>query len=317
MRPPDSPQPPSLPGPAWRAPLPDATVVSPFAATRRARRSGLLHPLLFLATLATTVAAGMVWEGHDPLSRPDLFYHGLPYAATLMAILLCHEMGHYLTARYYGMDVTLPYFIPSPILPVGTFGAFIRMKSAPLNRRVLLYVAAAGPIAGFCVALPAMFYGYSVSEVVSKSQVGFAFELGEPLLLQMISQAVVGALPPESSVSLNSVGMAAWFGILVTMFNLLPMGQLDGGHIVYAFLGSRARYVTWGFVGGLVAMGLLIWEGWLVWAVIGFFVSRRHPTVVNPYVSLDRRSRVVACLAFIILVLCFMPLPIQVVSFSP
>ena len=105
----------------------------------------------------------MVWEGLNPLARPDLFYRGLPYAATLMAILLCHEMGHYLTARYYGMDVTLPYFIPSPIPPVGTFGAFIRMKSPPLNRRALLYVAAAGPIAGFCVALPAMLYGYATS----------------------------------------------------------------------------------------------------------------------------------------------------------
>lgn len=276
-----------------------------------------LHALLFLATLVTTIAAGMVWEGLNPLASPELFYYGLPYAATLMAILLCHEMGHYLTARYYGMNVTLPYFIPSPILPVGTFGAFIRMKSPPRNRRVLLYVAAAGPIAGFCVALPAMFYGYSVSQVVTNSQVGFGFELGEPLLLQMISQAVVGVLPPETSVSLNSVGMAAWFGILVTMFNLLPMGQLDGGHIVYAFLGARARYVTWGLVAGLMAMGFLLWEGWLLWALIGFFVSRRHPTVLDPYDSLDGRSRATAGVALVILVLCFMPLPIQVVSFSP
>ena len=317
MRPSESPHPPRLLRPTWRGWIPGQTIASPVATAPPARRRFLIHALLFLATLATTVAAGMAWEGLDPLASPELFYHGLPYAATLMAILLCHEMGHYLTARYYGMNVTLPYFIPSPILPVGTFGAFIRMKSAPLNRRVLLYVAAAGPIAGFCVAVPAMFYGYSVSEVVTNSQVGFGLELGEPLLLQMISQAVVGALPPETSVSLNSVGMAAWFGILVTMFNLLPMGQLDGGHIVYAFLGARARYVTWGLVVGLVAMGLLLWEGWLVWALIGFFVSRRHPTVVDPYDNLDRRSQAVAGVAFIILVLCFMPLPIQVVSFAP
>ena len=317
MGPSDSPQPPRAFEPAWRRLVREAVVASPMAAAPPARRALVLHVVLFIATMVTTIAAGMVWEGLNPLASPELFYHGLPYAATLMAILLCHEMGHYLTARYYGMNVTLPYFIPSPILPVGTFGAFIRMKSPPLNRRVLLYVAAAGPISGFCVALPAMFYGYSVSEVVSNSQVGFGFELGEPILLQMISQTVVGALPPENSVSLNSVGMAAWFGILVTMFNLLPMGQLDGGHIVYAFLGSRARYVTWGLVVGLLAMGLLLWEGWLVWALIGFFVSRRHPTVLDPYDSLDGRSRVTAGLAFVILVLCFMPLPIQVVSFAP
>ena len=317
MRPSDPPRSPPLPGPAWDGPAPDHPLASPVAAAKPPRRPLLLHALLFLATAATTVAAGMAWEGLNPLASPWQFYKGLPYAATLLAILLFHEMGHYLTARYYGMNVTLPYFIPSPILPVGTFGAFIRMKSPPLNRRVLLYVAAAGPIAGFCVALPAMFYGYSVSEVVTNSQVGFGLELGEPLLLQMISQAVVGALPPETSVSLNSVGMAAWFGILVTMFNLLPMGQLDGGHIVYAFLGARARYVTWGLVATLVAMGLLLWEGWLVWALIGFFVSRRHPAVLNPYASLDGRSRATALLAFVILVLCFMPLPIQVVSFAP
>ncbi len=287
------------------------------AATIPCRRSCVLHVLLFFATLVTTVLAGMVWEGLDPLARPDLFYRGLPYAATLMAILLCHEMGHYLTARYYGMDVTLPYFIPSPIPPVGTFGAFIRMKSPPLNRRALLYVAAAGPIAGFCVALPAMLYGYATSEVVTNSQAGFGFRLGEPLLLQMISQAVVGSLPPETTLSLNSVGMAAWFGILVTMFNLLPMGQLDGGHIVYAFVGTRARYVTWALVAALAAMGLLVWEGWFVWAFIGLFVSRRHPTLIDPCASLDRRSRAVAGLAFAIFILCFMPLPIQLVSFGP
>lgn len=316
MRPYDSPQWPRPLGPTWNPSEPEWTTISTMAAAP-VRRSYRLHALLFFATLVTTIAAGMVWEGANPLARPDLFYLGLPYAATLMAILLCHEMGHYLTARYYGMDVTLPYFIPSPIPPVGTFGAFIRMKSPPLNRKALLYVAAAGPIAGFCVALPAMLYGYATSDVVANSQVGFGFRLGEPLLLQMISQAVVGSLPPETTLSLNSVGMAAWFGILVTMFNLLPMGQLDGGHIVYALVGARARYVTWGLVIGLLVMGLLAWEGWFVWALIGFFVSRRHPTVIDPYTTLDLRSGAVACLALVIFILCFMPLPIQVVSFGP
>ena len=317
MRPFHSHQWPRPVAPTWNPPAPDWAAVPTMVATVPARRSYVLHALLFLATLATTVVAGMVWEGLNPLAQPGLFYRGLPYAATLMAILLCHEMGHYLTARYYGMDVTLPYFIPSPIPPVGTFGAFIRMKSPPLNRRALLYVAAAGPIAGFCVALPAMFYGYATSGVVTTSQVGFGFRLGEPLLLQIISQAVVGSLPPGTTLSLNSVGMAAWFGILVTMFNLLPMGQLDGGHIVYALVGRRARYVTWALVTALVAMGLLMWEGWWIWALIGLFVSRRHPTVIDPYTMLDLRSRAVACLALVIFILCFMPLPIQVVSFAP
>ena len=129
----------------------------------------LVHVMLFLATLLTTLMVGMLLEGINPWKHPAQFYRGLPYAGTLLGILFCHEMGHYLTARYYGMDVTLPYFIPAPPPFLGTFGAIIRMKSPPQHRRALLHIGAAGPIAGFCVALPAMIYAYATSTVVPMS----------------------------------------------------------------------------------------------------------------------------------------------------
>jgi membrane-associated protease RseP (regulator of RpoE activity) len=276
------------------------------------------HILLFLMTLVTTVVVGMTWEGLNPLEKPELFYRGLPYAGTLLAILFCHEMGHYLTARYYGMDVTLPYFIPAPPPFLGTLGAVIRMKSPPQHRRALLHVGAAGPIAGFCVALPAMVYAYATSPVLPMPQVDSGLNiavLGEPLLLRIISYVVVGTIPEGSSLALNSVGIAAWFGLLVTVFNLLPIGQLDGGHSVYALLGRHARYISWAFIGALLSIGFL-WPGWFLWAFFGWLTSRRQPAIIDQQAPLSGRSQVIAGVAFAIFALCFMPVPIDLVNFQ-
>lgn len=271
------------------------------------------HILLFVLTLLTTVVAGMLWEGIDPRHHPELFYRGIPYAGTLLTILMFHEMGHYLTARYYGMQVTLPYFLPAPPLPffLGTFGAFIRMQSPPLNRRTLLYVGAAGPIAGFCVALPAMIYAYATSQISMLPPNHSGIYFGEPLLLQMISYLVVGPLPEGAILSLNSIGMAAWFGLLVTMFNLLPMGQLDGGHILYALMGPRARFITRSFIVLLLALGYF-WHGWFLWAVIGWLTGRRHPVLLDPSMPLNRQSRMIAGIAMMIFLACFMPVPVTI-----
>ena len=169
----------------------------PFQPRGARQRRYTIHIVLFLVTLATTIVAGMVQENVNPLQHPELFYRGVPYAVTLLAILFCHEMGHYLTARYYGMDVTLPYFIPAPPPFLGTLGAFIRMKSPPEHRRALLYVGAAGPIAGFCVAVPAMIYACATSPVQSlrrlrREQGQFDTYLGKPLLYQIVAHFVVG-----------------------------------------------------------------------------------------------------------------------------
>jgi membrane-associated protease RseP (regulator of RpoE activity) len=268
-------------------------------------------------TAVTTVVAGMVIEGLNPLEHLTEFHRGLPYAGTLLAILFSHEMGHYLTARYYGMDVTLPYFLPAPppLFFVGTLGAFIRMKSPAQHRRALLYVAAAGPIAGFCVALPAVIYAYATSTVTPMNAAEGGIYFSEPLLLQLIGRLVVGPVPAEAVLHINGVGVAAWFGLLVTMLNLMPIGQLDGGHIVYAIAGRHARYVSWAVIGALLTMGFLLnYLGWFLWAFLGWLTSRRQPVILDPYVPLSQYSRVIAGLALVIFVLCFMPVPISIGS---
>ena len=284
----------------------------------------LVHVMLFLITVVTTILAGMCWEDiENPLAHLDQFYRGLPYAGTLLAILFCHEMGHYVTARYYGMDVTLPYFIPGPPFIMGnpflgTFGAVIRMQSPPQHRRALLHIGAAGPIAGFCVALLAMIYACATStqEPSSTAISGAPFAFTAPLLLQIIGYFVVG-LPSGMTPPLNSVGVAAWFGLLVTMLNLLPIGQLDGGHIIYALLGRPARYISRAVIGALLVLGLLGlawpgwgWPGWILWAFLGWLSGRRQPVVLDQHAPLSRYSRVIAGIALAIFILCFMPVPI-------
>jgi membrane-associated protease RseP (regulator of RpoE activity) len=283
----------------------------------RSRDAVQLHIILFLITLATTLVAGMWWAGiADPMTHLEQLYRGIPYAGTLLAILFCHEMGHYLTARYYGMDVSLPYFLPSPpslmgIPFLGTFGAVIRMKSPPEHRRALLHVGAAGPIAGFCVALPAMLYAFATATQVRIDPTAGGPYFASPLLLHIIGYIVIGPIPSGMTLQVNSVGVAAWFGLLVTVFNLLPIGQLDGGHIVYALLGRQARYVSWAVIGALLVLGFLAWPGWILWAFLGWLSGRRQPVVLDQHAPLSRYSQVLAGIALIIFVLCFMPIPIQ------
>jgi membrane-associated protease RseP (regulator of RpoE activity) len=291
----------------------------------RVRGTLLVHVLLFLITVITTLLAGMRWADiAHPLAHLEQFYRGLPYAGTLLAILFCHEMGHYVTARYYGMQVTLPYFIPGPPFLLGapflgTFGAIIRMQSPPQHRRALLHVGAAGPIAGFCVALPAMVYAYATSSLVPISAASGGLSLAEPLLLQIIGYLVIGPLPPGMTLAINGVGLAAWFGLLVTVFNLLPIGQLDGGHILYALLGRQARYVARAMIGVLLLLGVLGlvwpawgWPGWILWAFLGWLSGRRQPVVLDQQAPLSRYSRVMAGVALAIFILCFMPVPITI-----
>lgn len=284
--------------------------------TPRPRPNYHTHILLFLMTMVTTIVAGMMWEGLHPIEQIREFHRGLPYALTLLTILFFHEMGHYLTARYYGMDVSLPYFLPAPPpLFIGTFGAFIRMRSPARNRRALLYVGAAGPIAGFCVALPAMIYAYTTASVVPVVPTPGSLSLAEPLLLQFIGRVILGPVQEGYAIHLNSVGLAAWFGIFVTVLNLLPMGQLDGGHITYAIAGPYARYVSWAVVGLLFVLGFFF-LGWFLWAVLGWLTSRRPQVVLDPYTPLDRRSFMIAGIALAIFVLCFMPIPISIGEFA-
>lgn len=278
------------------------------------RKPATIHVILFLATLATTTAAGAFHQGADLLGNPSSIVTGLPFSLTLLLILLCHEMGHYLLARWHRIPTTLPYFIPGPPVFVGTFGAFIRMQGMPRNRAALFDVGAAGPWAGMVVAVPAVALGLSWSEI-QPLEVGAALPLtfGSSFLFAALSQMILGVDSTTVTVLLHPVAMAGWFGFFVTFLNLLPVGQLDGGHVAYAWLGSRHRLIARGFVVVLLGLAFLPggWNGWLLWAAILFFILRvDHPDTADRDTPLDPKRRLAAWATAVIFVGTFMPIPL-------
>jgi len=270
--------------------------------------------LLFMLTTLTTLMAGAFLVHVNPFSSPLALLSGVPFSVTLLLILLVHEMGHYLTARHYKIQATLPYFIPAPpyVFIIGTFGAFIRMKSPIMERKALLEVGAAGPIAGFIIAVPAIIIGLQWS-TIGKMDAGGAMILGQPLLFQFLRHWLL-AIPPGADLLLHPVALAGWFGLFVTSLNLLPIGQLDGGHIGYAVFGDRQRYISLTMIGILIGLGLLGWKGWLFWAMLTSMIGVGHPPIVDAHVPLSRRQRVIAWLSFIIFLLTFIPAPISILT---
>ena len=266
-----------------------------------------LHILLFLLTLFTTLIAGTLQEGVNPLEDPGKIYKGIPFSFALMAILLAHELGHYWIARRHGMNVTLPYFIPAPSF-IGTFGAFIKMRSPARDRNVLLDVGAAGPLVGVAFAIPFLILGLKLSEVrVIQGQMGT--RLGSSLILHLTSWALFGSLPDGTDIIIHPVGFAGWIGLLVTSLNLLPVGQLDGGHIAYALLGEKQNIVSKIVFGGLLVLGVFGWPGWLLWALLLFLMGFRHPPPLDSWVPLDRRRKIIGWLAVVVFALTFIPIP--------
>src|SRR5262245_34458516 len=209
----------------------------------RRRRPPVLNVLLLLVTAITTTVAGAYWEGLDPLADPRLIVRGIPFSATLIAILLVHESGHYLMCVRHRVSASLPYFLPAPpqIFPLGTFGAFIRIRSRFPDRRALFDIGAAGPWAGFVVALLATIFGLAHSSVLAAPPEKHILELGDSLLTALLTRLVLHADP--ATVLLHPVAFAGWFGLFVTSVNLLPVGQLDGGHVLYAAAGRANRVV--------------------------------------------------------------------------
>lgn len=285
-----------------------------------------LHAALFLATLGTTTYvgaahhAGFLADFTDD-APPMALLSGAWYSLTILTILGAHEMGHYLACRYYRVDASLPYFLPVP-LPTGTFGAFIRIRQRIPTKAMLFDIGAAGPIAGFVVAVPALFAGVALSRVIPLPPADSValVTLGEPLLFQAAAWLIWGALPDGHAINLHPMGFAAWFGLLMTALNLFPIGQLDGGHISYAALGARSTSLTlWG-VAALV--GLTFFSlSWLLWAILMvamlFVLGPRHPRTIDDEVPLDGRRRRVALAAAAIFVLCFTPAPIQFEGLLP
>jgi membrane-associated protease RseP (regulator of RpoE activity) len=242
---------------------------------------------------------------------PSLLLSGLPFSIAIMTILGGHEMGHYLTCRYYGIDATLPYFIPAPT-PVGTMGAFIKIKSPIQHRAALLEMGIAGPIVGFVLAIPTLIIGLAKSQYAAPAPAGFGYELGEPLLFKAM-EWIMGKTPPAGMV-INShpVLIAAWFGLFATGLNLLPVGQLDGGHVTYALFGRNHKRISQALLLMLIPFGLFYWPGWLLWTTVLLMIGFRHPMTVDDSVPLSKRHVWLGWFALTMFVLCFTPMPFQI-----
>jgi membrane-associated protease RseP (regulator of RpoE activity) len=284
-----------------------------------------LHVLLFVLTIATTTAAGVVhylsFVFSDlpagsalPGITLNLILHGLPYMITILAILGCHEFGHYFACRYYDVDASLPFFLPVPITITGTLGAFIRIREPIPTKRMLFDIGIAGPLAGFAVAIPALLLGISMSRLV-KIPVGVSVtEFGEPLLFKFVIWLIWGSRPAGYDLALHPIGFGAWFGLLATALNLFPAGQLDGGHIAYAVMGRRSTYLTMAVVVSAIVLSFISIT-WVVWTVLMiamlFVFGPNHPRTFDEEIPLDRTRRWLAVVALIILALCFTPAPIS------
>jgi membrane-associated protease RseP (regulator of RpoE activity) len=294
----------------------------PPPAPPRRRQRTWLHVTLFVLTFVSAMWSQSLDVMHAqtlseallmPLLHPSRLATGLTFAVTLMAILLAHEMGHYLTARRYGVDQSLPFFIPAPTF-FGTLGAVILMRSQPPNRQVLLRVAVMGPYMGLALAVPAAAWGLAHSTPIdatflSQGTVWF----GESLLWQGLAK-IFG--PDAPDIALHPVGLAAWVGLFVTSLNLIPAAQLDGGHVAYALFGRRQEQISRAVVMILFAVGVTLGARnpggyvWVVWAVLLFAMGLRHPPVRDELAPLSRPGRIAGYAALAVFALTFIPVPI-------
>jgi membrane-associated protease RseP (regulator of RpoE activity) len=290
------------------------------------RRSFVVAVILFCLTLITCLIAGTHFAAafaHNEAASFDAFLQtfrllyrspatllsGLPFALTLLAILLSHELGHYFACRHHQIRSTYPFFIPAPTL-IGTFGAFLLIRSPIRSARALFDVGASGPFAGFVVAVPALVYGVLQSRVVpSLGSDGADIVFGVPLLLRLVT-AIIHPNAQVNDLLLHPVARAAWVGLFATALNLLPVGQLDGGHIVRSVSPRLHRWISWIIPITLLALGRWLWPGWYFWAGILFFLSFfRSPRIYDP-TPLDPQRRFAAVIALVVFILCFMPEPL-------
>jgi membrane-associated protease RseP (regulator of RpoE activity) len=286
-----------------------------------------LNVLLFIATVGSVFFVGFSWSASylfvDRMAANPSFKAGpwifrdpkvialsAVYAAVLMMILLAHELGHYLTCRRYGLSATLPFFIPAPTL-IGTLGAFIKIRSPISRKRVLFDVGLAGPLAGFALAVPALAVGLAMSKVVPGLPREESIIFGEPLLLKFIGAFVLRDAGPGFDVVLHPVAFAGWVGVLITALNLFPLGQLDGGHIAYAALGSRSRHLARAVLVVFLVMAFFFWAGWLIWFFIILLMGTEHPRIADEAAPLGRRRAFLFVAAVLIFVLSFIPAPVK------
>jgi membrane-associated protease RseP (regulator of RpoE activity) len=298
----------------------------PLPSHRPADRVWLHAVLLGLTVVTTTMVGALHYFGFSAgfngatefdfaLFRNLAFYaHGLWYSGTVLSILGCHEMGHYVACRYYGVDASLPYFLPAPLPLTGTLGAFIRIRQRIPSKTALFDIGIAGPIAGFVVAVPALFGGLLLSHVerIPKDFVGI--ELGEPLLFRGVAWLVWGDLPDGMSINMHPMAFAAWFGLLATALNLFPISQLDGGHVAYAVLGRRSTIITLAMVVVAVALTAVStsWVAWTILLLVMLLVmGPQHPPTLDEESPVDDMRVALAVVGLVMLIVCFTPAPIE------
>jgi Peptidase family M50 len=288
-----------------------------------------LHIILFLATIFTTLVVGARMEFNFQHNLPFFYTSnestssifpltwalhsshillGIPFSLTLMLILMAHEMGHYLFCRYYGVDATLPFFIPFPSL-FGTMGAFIRIRSPIRSRAALFDIGIAGPIAGFVTAVVVLVLSLPLSKIASPSAPAPDIQLGYPLIFSLIRKMLPQGTIPLQAVNLHPTAIAAWVGMFATALNLLPGGQLDGGHIVFSLAPAAHRKISWLTILVLIPLAFFSCYIWLVWAIVLRVTSMRHPMVAE-WPAVTGLRRWIAALGLIMLILTFCPTPL-------
>jgi membrane-associated protease RseP (regulator of RpoE activity) len=288
----------------------------------RVPETAAFHLALLVLTLFSTTFFGALLFAPTPpgisltaaVGSSGFWRSGLSFSVPLLAILGSHELGHYFMCRKYGLPATLPYFIPAPV-GIGTFGAVIRIKAPIGDKKTLFDVGVAGPLTGFVVALPILFYGIGrftpipSHTVAARGTILFNY----PPLIVLLQKFTLGHAYTTLEVHESPVFMAAWFGLFVTALNLLPLSQLDGGHVLYAVAGKLQRPIALALFGGLVVLSFF-WIGWLVWAAIVLFLGIFHPPIEDEAVPLDFGRKCVAALTLLIFLGCFTPVPIQMVG---
>ncbi len=292
-------------------------------------RSWWLNAVLFIATLGsvlllgTEMAISEIAADNAILARqlienlPFELWRGLPYAISILLILGAHELGHYFAARYHKLAVTLPYFIPAPFIsPIGTFGAFIQLRQPMKNRKVLLDVGAAGPLAGLIFAIPIVLIGLATSQV--REVTGAGLVEGNSFLYALSKTLVFGRFLPSGGedVFVNQLAWAGWTGLLVTGLNLIPLGQLDGGHILYSLIGDRARRLYYPLLIAMLFMVLFVSQSWLLWMILLFLFGRVYAAPLDMITPLDERRKRIGWLALFVFIVTFVPIPFSVTEIA-
>ncbi|HAG50859.1 MAG TPA: hypothetical protein DCL42_05925 [Deltaproteobacteria bacterium] len=279
----------------------------------RRRREFIIPIALFILTVATTIIAGALQKGVNPFQEPFRLIEGIPFSLTLLTILLTHEFGHFFASRRHGVKASFPYFIPAPPpFLVGTFGAVIKTRSPIMDKRALLDIGAIGPLAGFITSIVVTVIGLNFSTIITIPEEKEVLGLGSSLIFSILSYFVIGPVPEGQDILLHPIAFAGWIGFFITSLNLLPIGQLDGGHIIYAVFGKWHRLISITMIGILVIFGIFTWQGWLLWAMLVTLLGIKHPPLMDGQIALDRRRKIIGWLSLAVFVLTFIPLPIAI-----